>query len=37
MMSEGQGAVYMHIPPPGMEIGQPAKKLGRKEKYMDSR
>jgi hypothetical protein len=37
MVRQRKSGRDMHIPPPGMEMGQLAKKLGWKEKWMDSR
>ena len=37
MVRQGKGRGQMGIPPPGAEMGQQAKKLGEKEKCMDSR
>jgi hypothetical protein len=36
-VSQRKGGGDMHIPPPGMGMGQLAKKLGLKEKSMDRR
>jgi len=35
MMSQRKSRGDMHIPPPGVEMGQLAKKGGWKEKWMD--
>jgi len=37
MVSKMKGRSYMRISSPDMEMGQLAKKLGRKEKWVDSR
>ena len=36
MVGQGKGRGHMHIPLPGMEMGQLTKNLGWKEKWMDS-
>jgi len=37
MVRQRKGGGHMNIPPPGMEMGHLAKKMGWKEKWMDSR
>lgn len=36
MVRQGKGGGHIYVAPPGMEMGQLAKKLGLKGKWMDS-